>query len=98
MKAILQKYSMFLEVELGKACDDFLFDGARDNGELFSSYVARRQISLAEFERQMGEKLNAKVAGHILMRGAGLTQQQRETLSTRRPGTMTFQEVSELIR
>ena len=50
MKLLLNEFRFYLEVELAKAADAFLFAGARDPSELFVTYVSRRKISLTELK------------------------------------------------
>ena len=78
MRKLLSKYAPYLEAVLGRAIEDAFFKGGREQHELFASYVARREVSLTELELQLGTPIDPRVSGYLLMRGAHMTQSQKE--------------------
>ena len=44
LKVLLARYAPYLESELPKAVEAFFYGGDRERGELFASYVARREL------------------------------------------------------
>lgn len=98
LSAIYQKYSAYLDAAAPQAIDKFLFEGERQKNESFSSFIAAKQLARQEMELQMGETVNDKLCGRILLRQAGLNDLQRDLVSLKGPALHTFDEVARMLR
>eukprot|EP00913_Durusdinium_trenchii_P021790 g20473.t1 len=96
--ALHQKYAPFLEASAPQAIDKFLFEGERQRGESFTAFIAAMQLSRQEMELQMGEVVNDKLCGRILLKHANLNDLQREMLLLRGPMLRPFDEIANLLR
>ena len=98
LSALFEKYAPFLEASAPRSIDRFLFEGERQKGESFSSYIASKQLARQEMETQMGERISDRLCGRILLKQACLNDLQREMLLLRGPILRTFDEVATLLR
>ena len=98
LNALYEKYAPFLEASAPRAIDRFLFEGERQKGESFSSFIASKQLARQEMETQMGERISDRLCGRILLKQACLNDLQREMLLLRGPILRTFDEVATLLR
>ena len=98
LNALYEKYAPFLEASAPRAIDRFLFEGERQKGESFSSFIASKQLARQEMETQMGERISDRLCGRILLKQACLNDLQREMLLLRGPILRTFDEVAALLR
>ena len=98
LSALFEKYAPFLEASAPRSIDRFLFEGERQKGESFSSYIASKQLARQEMESQMGERISDRLCGRILLKQACLNDLQREMLLLRGPILRTFDEVATLLR
>ncbi|CAK9024323.1 Uncharacterized protein SCF082_LOCUS16580 [Durusdinium trenchii] len=96
--ALHQKYAPFLEATAPQAIDKFLFDGERQKGESFTSYIAAKTLAKQEMELQLGEVINDRLCGRILLKHANLNDLQREMLLLRGPMLRPFDEIANLLR
>lgn len=97
LSALYEKYAPFLEASAPRAIDRFLFEGERQKGESFSSYIASKQLARQEMETLMGERISDRLCGRILLKQACLNEIQREMLLLRGPILRTFHEVATLL-
>lgn len=95
---IMAKYGPYLEAIGPAAIDQFFYGLERSRTESFSNYIASREIALQELEAQLGEKVPPRIAGRVLLRGANLTEQQRENLAIKYHALLTFDEVARALR
>ena len=96
--ALHQKYAPFLEASAPQAIDKFLFEGERQRGESFTAFIAAKQLARQEMELQLGEVVNDKLCGRILLKHANLNDLQREMLLLRGPMLRPFDEIANLLR
>ncbi|CAL1162757.1 unnamed protein product [Cladocopium goreaui] len=98
LSEILNKYGPYLEA-IGPAAVDNLFFGAeRSRHETFSNYIAAKELALQEVEAQLGEKRPPRIAGRILLRGANLSEPQRENLAIKYDALLTFDQIATALR
>ena len=95
---IMTKYGPFLEAIGPAAIDHFFygFEGSRQ--ESFSNYIAAKEVALQELEAQLGEKVPPRIAGRVLLRGANLSEQQRENLAIKYNALLTFDQIARALR
>ncbi|CAE6964999.1 GIP [Symbiodinium sp. CCMP2592] len=99
LTALMAKYRPFLDIAGPASIDKFFFSGDRARGESFANFLASKEIARQELETNLGERLNEKVAGRILLRQAHLSDLQRELISLRDQSTlMSFEEVAKMLR
>ena len=99
LNALIAKYKPYLEIEGPASVDKYFYSGERAKGESFSSFIAGKEVSKQELESNLGERLNDKVAGRVLLRQANLTEFQREMISLKDTATlMSFDEVAAMLR
>ncbi|CAE7483195.1 unnamed protein product [Symbiodinium natans] len=99
LTVIMNKYKPFLDVAGPTAVDKYFFTGERQKGQSFATYIAQKETSRQDMESHLGERLNDKVAGRILLRHAQLSEFQRELVALRDMNClMGFEEVARLLR
>ncbi|CAE7294085.1 unnamed protein product, partial [Symbiodinium necroappetens] len=95
LTAVMTKYRPYLDIAGPASVDKFFYSGDRSKGESFSNFIATKEIARQDLETNLGERLNDKVAGRILLRQAHLSDLQRELISLRDQSTlMGFDEVA----
>ena len=57
--------------------DKFFYAGDRQKGESFTNFVANKELALQELE-MLGDAVNTKITGRVLLRQAHLSDFQRE--------------------
>ncbi|CAJ1416610.1 unnamed protein product [Effrenium voratum] len=98
LTALQEKYAPVLEASGPKAIDRFLFEGERQKGESYTSFIAAKEIARQEMESFLGEKVCDKLCGRILLRQAGLNELQREMITLKGPILRGFNEIAEMLR
>ena len=98
LSAIMSKYSPYLEAVGPATIDQFFFHGERSRNESFASYIAAKEIAKQEIENHVGEKVPDRIAGRVLMKHAGLTESQRESLAIKHSALLTFEQVATALR
>ena len=99
LSAIMDRYRPFLEVAGPASVDKFFFAGDRAKNESFATYIASKIVAKQELEMQLGESLNPKIAGRILMRQAHLSDFQRELIALKDQNQLlSFGQVAEILR
>ncbi|CAJ1430752.1 unnamed protein product, partial [Effrenium voratum] len=98
LTALQEKYAPVLEASGPKAIDRFLFEGERQKGESYTSFIAAKEIARQEMESFLGEKVCDKLCGRILLRQAGLNELQREMITLKGPILRGFNEFAEMLR
>ena len=79
--------------------DKFFYAGDRQKGESFTTFVANKELALQELEMQLGDAVNTKITGRVLLRQAHLSDFQRELISLKdQSQLLTFQQVADLLR
>ncbi|CAJ1392757.1 unnamed protein product [Effrenium voratum] len=81
LSALVNYYRPHLDIQGPSSVDRFFYAGDRQKGESFTTFVANKELALQELEMQLGETLNTKVTGRVLLRQAHLTDFQRELIS-----------------
>ena len=95
----MERYRPFLEVAGPASVDKFFFAGDRAKNESFATYIASKIVAKQELETQLGESLNPKIAGRILMRQAHLSDFQRELIALKDQNQLlSFDQVAEILR
>ncbi|CAJ1446793.1 unnamed protein product, partial [Effrenium voratum] len=77
LSALVNYYRPHLDIQGPSSVDRFFYAGDRQKGESFTTFVANKELALQELEMQLGETLNTKVTGRVLLRQAHLTDFQR---------------------
>ena len=97
---VLGNYQAYLEVELEKASLEFFYCRPRQRHELFGVYVTQLELLAAELDQQLhpAPPVDSRLKAVVLLRGASLEDQQRQTLAIKKPGTQRFDEVAGLLR
>ncbi|CAK8993884.1 unnamed protein product [Durusdinium trenchii] len=95
---IMTKYGPFLEAIGPAAIDHFFYGFERSRQESFSNYIAAKEVALQELEAQLGEKVPPRIAGRVLLRGANLSEQQRENLAIKYNALLTFDQIARALR
>ena len=72
------------QVEMPRAFERFFYGTSRREGQTLLNYVAEHREALAELEKHE-IKLPDKLAGWVLLRRAGLSQEQRQLIQGRAP-------------
>ena len=72
------------QVEMPRAFEKFFYGTSRREGQTLLNYVAEHREALAELEKH-GISLPDKVAGWVLLRRAGLSQEQKQLIQGRAP-------------
>ena len=99
LTALMTKYRPYLDIAGPASVDKFFFAGDRGKGESFANFIATKEVARQELETNLGERLNDKVAGRILLRQAHLSELQRELISLRDQSTlMGFDEIANMLR
>ena len=98
LSAIMTKYSPYLEAVGPATVDQFFFQGERSRNESFASYIAAKEIARQEIENHVGERVPDRIAGRVLMKHAGLTEVQRESLAIKHSALLTFDQVATALR
>jgi hypothetical protein len=98
LSEILNKYGPYLEAIGPAAVDNFFFGAERSRHETFSNYIAAKELALQEVEAQLGEKVPPRIAGRILLRGANLSEPQRENLAIKYNALLTFDQIATALR
>ncbi|CAJ1437918.1 unnamed protein product [Effrenium voratum] len=99
LSALVNYYRPYLDIQGPSSVDKFFYAGDRQKGESFTTFVANKELALQELEMQLGETLNTKVTGRVLLRQAHLTDFQRELISLKDQSQfLTFQQVADLLR
>ena len=95
LTALQEKYAPVLEASGPKAIDRFLFEGERQKGESYTSFIAAKEIARQEMESFLGEKVCDKLCGRILLRQAGLNELM---ITLKGPILRGFNEIAEMLR
>ena len=95
---IMTKYGPYLEAIGPAAIDQFFYGMERSRNDSFSNYIASKELALQELEAQLGEKVPPRIAGRVLLRGANLTEPQRENLAIKYHALLTFDQVARALR
>ena len=99
LSALVNYYRPYLDIQGPSSVDKFFYAGDRQKGESFTTFVANKELALQELEMQLGETLNTKVTGRVLLRQAHFTDFQRELISLKDQSQfLTFQQVADLLR
>ena len=99
LSVLVNYYRPYLDIQGPSSVDKFFYAGDRQKGESFATFVANKELALQELEMQLGETLNTKVTGRVLLRQAHLTDFQRELISLKDQSQfLTFQQVADLLR
>ena len=98
LSAIMSKYSPYLEAVGPATIDQFFFQGERGRNESFASYIAAKEIAKQEIENHVGERVPDRIAGRVLMKHAGLTEAQRESLAIKHSALLSFEQVAMALR
>ena len=99
LSALVNYYRPYLDIQGPSSVDKFFYAGDRQKSESFTTFVANKELALQELEMQLGETLNTKVTGRVLLRQAHLTDFQRELISLKDQSQfLTFQQVADLLR
>jgi len=72
------------QVEMPRAFEKFFYGTSSREGQTLLNYVAEHREALAELEKH-GISLPDKVAGWVLLRRAGLSQEQKQLIQGRAP-------------
>ncbi|CAJ1399663.1 unnamed protein product [Effrenium voratum] len=68
LSALVNYYRPYLDIQGPSSVDKFFYAGDRQKGESFTTFVANKELALQELEMQLGETLNTKVTGRVLLR------------------------------
>ena len=98
LSAIVQKYGPYIEAVAPATTENFSYAGERSKQDTFATYIAAKEIALQELESNIGERLPSKIAGRILLKHAGLSDSQRESLAIKYQAMMTFEQAAAALR
>ncbi|CAK9082163.1 Leucyl/phenylalanyl-tRNA--protein transferase, partial [Durusdinium trenchii] len=98
LSAILTKYGPYLEAAGPAAVENFFYGSERNRSESLATYIAAKEIALAELESQVGEKVPPRIAGRILLRHANLSETQKEALAIKYNSLLPFEQMAAALR
>ncbi|CAJ1348032.1 unnamed protein product [Effrenium voratum] len=99
LSALVNCYRPYLDIQGPSSVDKFFYAGDRQKGESFTTFVANKELALQELEMQLGDAVNTKITGRVLLRQAHLSDFQRELISLKDQSQfLTFQQVADLLR
>ena len=98
LSAILTKYGPYLEAAGPAAVENFFYGSERSRSESLATYIAAKEIALAELESQVGEKVPPWIAGRMLLRHANLSETQKEALAIKYNSLLPFEQMAAALR
>ena len=99
LTTLMARYKPYLEAIGPQSVDNFVYSGDRARGETFAAFLSRKEVQKQELESQLGgEVLNPLVAGRILLRQAGLSEQQQQMIALKTHVLLSYEEVVNALR
>ena len=99
LTTLMARYKPYLEGIGPQSVDSFIYSGDRARGESFASFLSRKEVQKQEMESQLGGAvLNPLVAGRILLRQAGLTEQQQQMIALKTYVLLSYEDVVNALR
>eukprot|EP00435_Cladocopium_sp_Y103_P055892 s1739_g18.t1 len=99
LTTLMARYKPYLEAIGPQSVDNFIYTGDRVRGETFAAFLSRKEVQKQELESQLGgEVLNPLVAGRILLRQAGLSEQQQQMIALKTHVLLAYDEVVNALR
>ena len=99
LTTLMARYKPYLEAIGPQSVDNFVYSGDRARGETFAAFLSRKEVQKQELESQLGgEVRNPLVAGRILLRQAGLSEQQQQMIALKTHVLLSYEEVVNALR
>ena len=98
LTSLMQKFQPYLDAVGPLSIDTFLYSGERAPRETFNAYLSRKSTQKQELESQIGAEVHPLIAGRVLLRQAGLTENQQQLVALKNHTLLSYDEVAKTLQ